>query len=157
MNNIRYVFLITIFFVNASVNSQPLRGTTSTANATARELLEMSGGGTLGLRVIEQLTSSFKQKMPNIPAEFWSDLSKELNPNELIDLALPVYTKHFTVQEMRAIMTFYKTPAGAKLVQSMPDITQEMSLVGQEWGKQVGQKVVQRLQEKGYLQPSEKK
>jgi hypothetical protein len=117
----------------------------------------MSGGGKLGARVIEQLMSSFRQKLPDVPDSFWVDLGKEMNGEDLVTLAVPVYTKHFTVQEMKAIMTFYKTPAGAKLVESMPDITQEMSRIGQEWGKNVGQKVVLRLQEKGYLKSSEQK
>ena len=157
MKRLLYVFLFMMVIVGPATNAQTTKGSTTTADATARELLEMSGGGTLGVRVIEQLISSFKQKLPNVPTSFWDELGKEINPNELVTLALPVYIRHYTVEEMRAIMAFYKTPAGAKLVQSMPDITQEMSLVGQEWGKQVGQKVVQRLQEKGYIKPSEKK
>jgi uncharacterized protein len=157
MKRTHYILLGTMLMMSPAASAQTTKSSTSTEDAAARELLEMSGGGTLGERVIEQLISSFKKKLPNVPASFWDDLGKELDPTELVTLALPVYTKHYTVEEMRAIMAFYKTPAGAKLVQSMPEITQEMSLIGQKWGNQVGQKVVQRLQEKGYLKPSEKK
>jgi hypothetical protein len=124
---------------------------------TARELLEMSGGGKLGARVLEQLTSTLKERLPNVPNEFWTELNKEIKPDDLVAAAIPVYTKHFTVKEMKDIMAFYKTPSGAKLVQAMPDITQDMMRVGQEWGKDVGQRVMQRLQDKGYIKPAEKK
>jgi hypothetical protein len=157
MHNTRYLFFVMIVIWSLTTNAQPTKGEDPAALATARELLEMSGGGKLGARVIEQLISTFKQRLPDVPTAFWDELGKEMNGNDLVTLAVPVYTKHFTVKEMKAIMTFYKTPAGAKLVESMPEITQEMSRIGQEWGKNVGQKVVQRLQEKGYLKSSDQK
>lgn len=157
MKNVRTFMFVMLVVCSLTAKAQPTKDTDPATVATARELLEMSGGGKLGARVIEQIISSFKQKLPAVPDSIWDGLGKEMNGDELVTLALPVYTRHFTVQEMKAIMTFYKTPAGAKLVESMPDITQEMSRIGQEWGKNVGQKVVQRLQEKGYLKSSEQK
>ena len=156
MNNVRTFMFVIVVGCSFTAKAQPTKETDPATVATARELLEMSGGGKLGARVIDQMISSFKQKFPAIPDSVWDGLGKEMNGDDLVTLALPVYTKHFTDQEMKAIMAFYRTPAGAKLVESMPDITQEMSRIGQEWGKNVGQKVVQRLQEKGYLKPSEK-
>ena len=150
-----YRTLMIMLFVSISAHAQT---TDSTAlKKTARELLEMSGGGKLGARVVEQLTSSLKQRLPNVPKEFWADLKKDIKPDDLVSAAIPVYTRHFSVKEMKDIMAFYRTPSGAKLVQAMPDITQEMLRVGQEWGKEVGQTIMQRLQDKGYLTPAGKK
>jgi uncharacterized protein len=157
MNHGRIFMFVMLVACSLAAKAQPTKDADPATVAAARELLEMSGGGKLGARVIEQIISSFKQKLPAVPDSIWDDLGKQLNGDDLVTLALPVYTKHFTVQEMKAIMTFYKTPAGAKLVESMPDITQGMSRVGQEWGKTIGQKVVQRLQEKGYLKSSDQK
>jgi hypothetical protein len=40
---------------------------------------------------------------------------------------------------------------GKKFAEKTPLITKESILAGQEWGKQIGQKVVDRLKDKGYL------
>lgn len=157
MNKYRYVILIMMAIASFTANSQPGKDSDSKAEATARELLEMSGGGKLGDRVIEQIVKSFQEKLPDVPASFWDEIRKEIHTNDLVTLAAPAYVKHFTVNEMRDIMKFYKTPAGAKLVQSMPEITQEMSRVGKEWGKGVSEQVVHRLQEQGYLRSSDQK
>lgn len=152
MNRLHTSLLILIFTVSISDGSQRSDTSATSAETTARELLTISGGGKLGSKVFQQLLSSFKQGMPNVPEKFWNEVAKETDPNDLVTLAVPIYLKHFTVDEMKNIMAFYKTPAGAKLINAMPNITQEMMLAGQRWGKELGQKVLKKLKENGYQQ-----
>jgi hypothetical protein len=37
------------------------------------------------------------------------------------------------------------------MIETLPIVTQESMTAGQAWGKQIGEKVIQRLTEKGYL------
>lgn len=55
-----------------------------------------------------------------------------------------------SLEDMKAITEFYKTPAGKKLAQKTPLITQEYTKVGEKLGQGVAEKVLARLQEKGY-------
>lgn len=46
----------------------------------------------------------------------------------------PLYDKHFTTQELRDIVAFYKTPAGRKSLQALPVLSKEFVGAGRQWG-----------------------
>ncbi|HEV3410924.1 MAG TPA: DUF2059 domain-containing protein, partial [Puia sp.] len=56
-----------------------------------------------------------------------------------------------TDEDIIALTAFYKTPIGQKVIKTMPLIVTESMQLGQEWGKQLSDKIIQRLKEKGYL------
>jgi hypothetical protein len=45
--------------------------------------------------------------------------------DELIDVMIPVYQKHFTKGDMDALVAFYSSPTGEKMVKEMPAIMSE--------------------------------
>lgn len=117
--------------------------------AAIRKLLVVTGSGQLGLQVMTQMISSLKASMPKVPEKFWQDFMKEVNPGELIDLVVPIYDRHLSLAEVKDIIRFYETPAGKKLISTMPQITQESMDVGRTWGRQLGERVAKKLQEQG--------
>ena len=116
--------------------------------AAARELLEASGGEQMGLQVMQQLLGSFKSTRPEVPQEFWDEFMKSVDPDELVELVVPIYVKHLTKEEMEAATAFYRTPEGAAILAKLPLIVQESMMVGQQWGGQLAEDVVKRLQER---------
>lgn len=70
---------------------------------------------------------------------------------QLINMILPVYQKHLTEADLKGIIAFYETPVGKKYAEKTLLITQESMLAGQEWGKKIGEKVTDKLRDKGYL------
>jgi len=118
------------------------------------KLIQVSGSEAAYKGVLDQMVSMFKQQQSNVPKEFWDEFTIEVNKNaidQLVNLVLPIYQKHLTEADLLGVIAFYETPAGKKFAEKTPLITQESMLAGQEWGKQIGQKVVDRLKEKGYL------
>ncbi len=69
---------------------------------------------------------------------------------ELVTLISPVYARHLTSKDLDEIITFYQTPAGRKLSSSQGAITAESMILGQDWGAISGEKVLKKLEEKGY-------
>ncbi len=114
----------------------------------ARELLEVSGAGQMGLQVMQQMLASFKSTMPDVPQEFWDEFIRDVDPDELVKLVIPIYVKHLTKEEMEAAIAFYKTPAGQAILAKLPMIMQESMTAGQQWGMQLAAEVQRRLQEK---------
>jgi hypothetical protein len=45
---------------------------------------------------------------------------------EIMKDAAPIYARHLTVSELRALTQFYRTPAGAKILAVMPQVTSEL-------------------------------
>jgi hypothetical protein len=71
-------------------------------------------------------------KQPNLPPDSEERLNKltdsvykEMPVDELIDVMIPVYQKHFTKGDMDALVAFYSSPTGEKMVKEMPAIMSE--------------------------------
>jgi hypothetical protein len=120
--------------------------------AAIRRLLEVTGAGQMGVQVMDGLLGSFKKASPAVPDSFWAEFRSEVRAEDLLDLCVPIYAKHFSEDDVRAVIAFYETPAGKRLVKAQPLIMQESMQAGQEWGRTLAQKVIARLKEKGYQQ-----
>src|SRR5262245_24208055 len=67
--------------------------------AAIRKLLVVTGSGQLGMQVMTQMISSLKGSMPKVPDKFWQDFMSEVNPDELIEMVVPIYDRHLTMAE----------------------------------------------------------
>lgn len=122
--------------------------------SSLQKLIQVSGSETAYKGVINQMITLFRQQQSHVPKEFWDEFSTEVNKDafsQLVNLILPVYQKHLTEADLLGVIAFYETPVGKKFAEKTPLITQESMLAGQEWGKQIGQKVIDKLKAKGYL------
>ena len=133
-------------FVALSSLAQP-----STKTDRIRELMDVTGAGKLGVQMLSTLIQSYKKEVPSVPEEFWDEFVRQVNPNDLMDLVVPIYSKYFTEEEINQIVKFYKTPIGKKMVEKLPLIMQDSYRVGAEWGQKIGEQVAERLKEKGYM------
>src|ERR1700691_1360144 len=71
-------------------------------------------------------------KQPNLPPDSEERLNKltdsvykEMPVDELIDVMIPVYQKHFTKGDMDALVAFYSSPTGEKMVKELPAVMGE--------------------------------
>jgi hypothetical protein len=111
-----------------------------------RTLLKVTGSGELGAQVMSQMVGSMKKAMPQVPETFWADFMKEVHTDELVELIVPVYDRNLTHDDVKALIKFYESPTGRKFVSVLPKITQESMTVGEKWGRQLAERVVQKLQ-----------
>lgn len=117
----------------------------------AHELLRVTGAGELGVRMVYQMIDMQRQTLPNVPDEFWQDFVANVEPDDLNRLVVPVYARHFTVDEMESMIEFYRTPVGQKLVSKLPAITAESMAVGRRWGMELGIQIARKLKENGLV------
>lgn len=129
-------------------------GQDSNYKQSLKKLMQISGSEVTYKGAVNQMVSMFKQQQSNVPQEFWDEFSIEVNKdalNQLLNLILPIYQKHLTEEDLLGVIAFYETPVGKKFAEKSPLISQESMLAGQEWGKEIGQKVVEKLKAKGYM------
>lgn len=123
--------------------------------ATLKTFMEVSGGMTTFQGMIPQMFAMFKQQLPNVPADVWDQLEKEVTPADLIDKIVaafaPVYQQLLTKEELEELIKFYQTPIGQKLAKANPMIMQGTVQVMQQIQMPIMQKVQQTLQEKNLL------
>ena len=109
-----------------------------------REILQLTGSAALSRQVMEQMLPTLKQAVPDVPDSFWNEFMAEVNEDELIERIVPVYAKHFTLEELEQLIAFYKTPLGKKLIGEMPVVMQESIAVGQEWGRDIAMRALRK-------------
>ncbi len=142
-----------IIFLSCGLTINAFSQTTSSSKSEKiHQLLELTGSGKLGVQVAKNMISTFRSSYSNVEQEFWDEFEKEIKAEDLVNLIIPIYDKHFTEEEIDQLIDFYNTPIGKKSIEVLPMITQESLIAGQKWGQQLGEKVVQRLRDKGYIQ-----
>ncbi len=67
--------------------------------------------------------------------------------NSMVDAAATVYATTFTTEELREIEAFYRSPAGQKLLQKSPAITEQVMQVGRDGGRKAADDLKVRLTE----------
>jgi hypothetical protein len=60
-------------------------------------------------------------------------------------MVVPIYAKHFTHKEIKALLKFYQTDLGRKTIKVWPLILQESMLLAQDWWKSLSPVIRKRL------------
>ena len=120
---------------------------------TLKQMFAVSGAEGSYKAVINQFTTMFRQKYPDVDSKVWDEFEKEFSKasmDDLADMLVPTYKKYMTIDDLKELIKFYETPVGKKYAQYVPNIMQESMQVGQEWGMKIGQQLEERMKEKGY-------
>ena len=115
-----------------------------------RQLMDMTNALALGKQVGGALVTALNSQYPQVPPEFWQKLSDELTTERFLKVMVPVYEKHLTQQEVRAMIAFYKTPEGKSVIAKLPALTQESMAMGAALGQELAQEFVGRARATGY-------
>lgn len=96
----------------------------------------------MSVQMMNQMIPTLKQMIPDAPEKFWSDVMSEVDANEMENMVIPVYQKYLTEEDIVAVISFYDTPAGRKLIRVQPAIMQESMVIGQQWGQNLAREVI---------------
>lgn len=111
------------------------------------KMLRLTGMEKLVNQMEMQMIASFKAQMPEVPDVFWKKFQEKMNTRELVEKIIPIYDKYYTTEDMKAVNAFYETPAGQKLISTLPQVMQEAMKVGQEWGEKVGKQAAEEAEQ----------
>jgi hypothetical protein len=133
------------------------------AVALARDVIITKGAGglvdPLVRGVIESVKNSFVPTNPNLTRELndvAAALHKELDGkrSEALDQLARAYAAHFTEQELKDLLVFYKTPLGQKFVKEDPAAIEDGLKRAQQWADTFADTVMARMrtemQKKGH-------
>jgi hypothetical protein len=90
----------------------------------------------------DKLPPDFEAKMNKLT----DDLMKEMPFDEMMAAMVPAYQKHFTRGDMAALVTFYSTPTGQKMIRELPAIMGEAMTAMMPIMRQHMDEATQRLQ-----------
>ena len=139
--------------VTATAADAPQGGASA---ASVRELLAATHVTAMMQQVTrqmgQQLDAMVKQRLPCLsPSAVSSALTTPQATQQMIDLAVPIYQRNFTEQDVRGLLAFYRTPLGQKLLKVQPVIMRESMLAGEQWGRQRVEQRIGQLKSEGKL------
>ncbi len=117
------------------------------------KMLRLTGMENLMNQMKTQMVASLKMQIPQVPEEFWNRFMQKLDTRELLDKIIPVYDKYYTLEDIKAINGFYSSPAGKKVLASLPQVTQECMRIGQEWGQKIGAQAAREIEQEQQKTP----
>jgi hypothetical protein len=124
--------------------------------AAAKELMQIAGVAKQFDEAMpyltKQLAESFVAVAPDKAAEIrevFAQLAVKFvdRKGELIDQIAAVYADKLALEDLTAIIGFYKSPAGVKCITVQPDILRQSMMLGQRWGVQLGREIEQEGRE----------
>lgn len=116
-----------------------------------KTMFELAGTEETYKVAIEQMMDIFRQQYASLDAEIWDEMEDEFMKTSMSDLVVmltPVYKKYLTQTDLDDINAFYRSPVGQKLGKNTALITQESMIIGQEWGRQIGEKLMKKIEER---------
>ena len=97
------------------------------------------------------MLNNFKDTYPDVPQEFWDKALSKINGEELKNIVVPIYDKYYTEEDIDALIAFYKSDIGKKVLQVTPMVTQESMEAGKQWGQKLAEEIIEELEFESYI------
>ena len=157
MKRICILFFSIVAVVSTGVAAEPAKPQIAPEKiAEIQKTLRLVGMEKLLLQMKGQMFSMFREKMKEVPEDYWKRAEDNFNTSELIALIVPLYDKYYTMEDLKALNAFYESATGQKVLSTLPLITQESMKIGQAWGEEVAKRVEREVMEE-FKQKREKK
>ena len=120
----------------------------------ARDIIDASGAARAFDGVIptimQQAYGSFLQQNPDLQKQLVEAVNTirgdfEKRQPEIIALMAQAYAGHFTEAELKELITFYRSPAGQKLVKELPAVLEESFGAVRQWGGKTSEEFIAAL------------
>jgi len=148
---VRGPLVCSVLLVGLAMSARPAGAQTvdATFRSDIEQLLDVTGSAQVGAQFARMMTGQMlegmKQSQPNVPAA-WFDVARQVfdeeftkafASGELTSRLVLIYAKHLTPDDVKGLLTFYRSDVGRKVIGVMPTIMQESSVAGQQWGKEL--------------------
>jgi hypothetical protein len=76
-------------------------------------------------------------------------MRKDLQPRfaEVTNEIAKLYATHFTEQELKAILAFYRSPAGKKMLAQQPAVVDASMKFAQDWANKLSEQVTAKMRD----------
>jgi len=109
------------------------------------EMLQLTGAMNLSKQMLQGLMPLLRQSMPPyVPEDVLEDIQNSLMAADLEGAVVHSYQAHLSTEDGTAIIAFYKTAAGQRLLAAMPQIMKESQEAGGQLGRQIVEQVIDK-------------
>ena len=108
----------------------------------------------------KQMSQLMAKMVPNAKPDDLAEVNEMMGqvfqrlPAEFVKLAVPLYVENPNAEEVKGLVTFYKSPVGRSVIEKLPKLAQQGKKIGAVLGEQPAKEAFRdsrkRLREKGY-------
>ena len=117
----------------------------------ARRYLELTGADLTFDATIEDLMAVFKQELPKVPSEFFTEFKSKLDVSRAQDQVIRSTMKLYSEAELRALVAFFESSAGRAYLERRHDFVQDAARIGAELGRQVNDRLILELRRRNFM------
>jgi len=127
----------------------------SAKEADIRQLMEVTGVTGLGEQLmtagIAQFRANVLEARPDDPrAKQFADafavrFQKHFDPHSVVETVVPIYDKHLSSEDLRALLEYYKSPFGQRMLKVLPEVARDSQLAGYSLGQKAAEEAMDDL------------
>jgi uncharacterized protein len=128
--------------------SKPASAIDPAKEAAIRRLFDVGGAKDSMKQVIAGMTNNMKPALESSlpPGEYRERLIElflerfmaKISLDQMLEMAIPVYDKYFSLEDIDGLTKFYQTPLGKKAISVLPQVLLETQSAGAKLGEQIG-------------------
>ena len=126
-----------------------------TKEAEIRQLMEVTGVNVLGDQLmtagIAQFRANVLEARPDDPRAkqfadaFAARFQKHFDPHSVMETVIPIYDKHLSSEDLRALLDYYKSPFGQRMLKVLPEVARDSQLAGLSLGQKAADEAMEDL------------
>jgi len=125
----------------AAPSAAPAEKVDPSKDAAIRHLMEITDTSKMGDRISNMITmrvrSVMSQSLPQDQLDkfmetFSDKFSAGAPPSAITDAIIPIYARHFSMEDIQNLIQFYESPLGQRVVKTLPLVAQESQETGLE-------------------------
>ena len=134
----------------------PLEKPDPAKEAAVRHLMDITQTSKMGDNIAAAITNQVRQvmsqklppeRLPQFMDTFSQKLSASAPSSAVTDAVVPIYARHFSMEDIQGLVRFYESPLGRKVVSAMPQVTQESETAGIQIDQKAAMDVLRVMQE----------
>lgn len=124
-----------LFALTLPVSAQKTNATDE-YKETMKKIMKLSGASTTTDDFSRKLSSMMKFNAPEKDEAYWNEFTKkwkEKIENKVLEMYMPIYEKHLTLEDLKAVVAFYESPVGKRYAEtSLIAMNEAMPLLVQQ-------------------------
>jgi hypothetical protein len=85
-----------------------------------------------------------ERRIPSITAALQKELSDPKLVEELFKEVVPLYQRHFTAEDVKALTVFYRSPAGKKSMEVMPALMADSARIAHKLTQERAKRIIEQ-------------
>ena len=111
--------------------------------------LNVSGFVVSIFKNLSQQMVEWRQTWKNVPDEFHREWEKVYTPETFVNMAIPLWDKHFSLAEINELIQFCESPTGRRYVETFPIISHRYAEDMDKWAKMTVEIIFAKLEKQG--------